>query len=122
MEEGATGAGSHDGVLDGLGLLSHHLEVHVDAHVVLARNFLEVALAQAVLLVRREARTQVLHAAVKALGHGKQLQVGLDLGRELVGELVALLLEEHVVHREELGVLAPVLALDLVGRGKDVGG
>jgi len=45
----------------------------------------------------------------------------LDLGRELVGELVALLLEEHVVHREELGVLAPVLALDLVGGGKDVG-
>ena len=122
MEEGGTGAGSHDGVLDSLGLLSHHLEVHVDAHVVLARNFLEVALAQAVLLVRREARTQVLHAAVEALGHGKQLQVGLDLGRELVGELVALLLEEHVVHREELGVLAPVLALDLVGRGKDVGG
>ena len=122
MEEGGTGAGSHDGVLDRLGLLGHHLEVHINAHVVLARNFLKVALAQAVLLVRRETRTQVLHAAVKALGHGEQLQVGLDLGRELVGELVALLLEEHVVHREELGVLTPILALDLVGGRKDVGG
>jgi hypothetical protein len=71
MEEGGTGAGSHDGVLDRLGLLSHHLEVHINAHVVLARNFLKVALAQAVLLVRRETRTQVLHAAVKALGHGE---------------------------------------------------